>query len=133
MDDWGLYEDNNKDGQKARGKVINAYKQLMLSTGEKTQSNIIDSYFESDYYQNMAKQMDYEYAAYGDYDAYNDITDIGPMYTRDDVKVGTYLKELYVDSALKKTEKMDAENSNKDDEKKEIIEISWSKYKRVRS
>ena len=49
------------------------------------------------------------------------------------VKVGTYLKELYVDSALKKTEKMDAENSNKDDEKKEIIEISWSEYKRVRS
>jgi hypothetical protein len=60
---------------------------------EKTQSNIIDSYFESDYYQNMAKQMDYEYAAYGDYDAYNDITDIGPMYTRDDVKVGTYFDE----------------------------------------
>jgi len=41
----------------------------------------------------MAKQMDYEYAAYGDYDAYNDITDIGPMYTRDDVKVGTYFDE----------------------------------------
>ena len=49
------------------------------------------------------------------------------------VKVGTYLKELYVDSALKKTEKMDAENSNKDDEKKEFMEISWSEYKRVRS
>lgn len=49
------------------------------------------------------------------------------------VKVGTYLKELYVDSALRKTEKMDAENTNKDDEKKEIMEISWSEYKRVRS
>ena len=60
---------------------------------EKKQSEIIDSYFESDYFQNMAKQMDYEYAAYGDYDAYNDITDIGPMYTRDDVKVGTYFDE----------------------------------------
>jgi len=47
------------------------------------------------------------------------------------VKVGTYLKELYVDSALKKTEKMDAENSNNDDEKNEIMEISWSEYKRV--
>ena len=55
----------------------------------KIQSNIIDSYVESDYYQNMANQMDYEYAAYGDYDSYNDIVDIGPMYTRDDVKVGT--------------------------------------------
>lgn len=49
------------------------------------------------------------------------------------VKVGTYLKELYVDSALKKTEKMDAENSNKDDENNDIIEISWSEYKKVRS
>lgn len=47
------------------------------------------------------------------------------------VKVGTYLKELYVDSALKKTEKMDAENNNNDDEKNEIMEISWSEYKRV--
>jgi hypothetical protein len=47
------------------------------------------------------------------------------------VKVGTYLKELYVDSALRKTEKMDAENSNNDDEKNDIMEISWSEYKRV--
>jgi len=49
------------------------------------------------------------------------------------VKVGTFLKELYVDSALRKTEKMDAESTNKDDEKKEFMEISWSEYKRVRS
>lgn len=49
------------------------------------------------------------------------------------VKVGTYLKELYVDSALKKTEKMDTENSNKDDKNNEFVEISWSEYKRVRS
>jgi hypothetical protein len=49
------------------------------------------------------------------------------------VKVGTFLKELYVDSALRKTEKMDAENSNNDDEKNDIMEISWSEYKRVRS
>lgn len=48
------------------------------------------------------------------------------------VKVGTYLKELYVDSALKKTEKMDAENS-KDILNNDIMEISWSEYKRVGS
>lgn len=46
------------------------------------------------------------------------------------VKVGTYLKELYVDSALKKTEKMDAENSQ-DSVNNDIVEISWSEYKRV--
>jgi len=57
---------------------------------EKKQSDIIDNYFQSDYFQAMYKAMDYEYAAYQDYDAYNDITDIGPTYTRDDVKVGTY-------------------------------------------
>jgi hypothetical protein len=49
------------------------------------------------------------------------------------VKVGTYLKELYVDSALKKTEKMDAENSKNDEVNNDIMEISWSEYKRVRS
>lgn len=49
------------------------------------------------------------------------------------VKVGTYLKELYVDSALKKTEKMDAENSKDDEINNDIMEISWSEYKRVRS
>jgi hypothetical protein len=48
------------------------------------------------------------------------------------VKVGTYLKELYVDSALKKTEKMDAENS-KDILNNDIMEISWNEYKRVGS
>jgi len=48
------------------------------------------------------------------------------------VKVGTYLKELYIDSALKKTEKMDAENS-KDIQNNDIMEISWSEYKRVGS
>ena len=36
----------------------------------------------------------------------------------------TYLKELYVDSALKKTEKMDAENSNKDDKNGSGLEES---------
>ena len=49
MDDWGLYEDNNKGGQKARGRVVNAYKQLMLSTGEKTQEELDDMFGEKWY------------------------------------------------------------------------------------
>ena len=46
------------------------------------------------------------------------------------VKVGVYLKKLYVDSAIKKTEKMDIENSDKNNNVlNEIIEISWNEYK----
>ncbi len=51
------------------------------------------------------------------------------------VKVGTYLKELYVDSALKKAEKNDAKShdENKDQMTEEIVEISWAEYKKIRS
>ena len=47
------------------------------------------------------------------------------------VKVGTYLKELYIDSALKKTEKND-KNSNENEDSREIeeINISWSQFKK---
>lgn len=47
------------------------------------------------------------------------------------VKVGTYLKELYIDSALKKTEKND-KNSNGNEDSREIeeINISWSQFKK---
>ncbi len=45
------------------------------------------------------------------------------------VKVGTYLKELYIDSALKKTEKND-KNENEDSGEIEEINISWSQFKK---
>tara|TARA_B100001093_G_C26846489_1_gene1023030 strand:- start:3297 stop:3806 length:510 start_codon:yes stop_codon:yes gene_type:complete len=48
------------------------------------------------------------------------------------VKVGNYLKELYVDSALKKAEKLDKKNNNKEEVKSEIREISWSEYKNLK-
>ena len=47
-------------------------------------------------------------------------------------KVGKLLKELYVDSALKKTEKMDAKDkkhSKKDKSTPKPREISWHEYK----
>jgi hypothetical protein len=43
-------------------------------------------------------------------------------------KVGTILKELYVDSALKKAEKLN-KNDEEVVEKKEIHNISWKQYK----
>lgn len=48
------------------------------------------------------------------------------------VKVGAYLKELYVDSALKKEKKLDdkfKESQSQDQDSKEIINISWKEYK----
>ena len=46
-------------------------------------------------------------------------------------KVGKLLKELYVDSALKKTEKMDAKDKKHKKEKPlpKPREISWKEYK----
>ena len=52
------------------------------------------------------------------------------------VKVGAYLKELYVDSALKKEKKLDdkfkeAQSQEPDNDPKEIINISWKEYKKT--
>jgi len=47
-------------------------------------------------------------------------------------QVGTLLKKLYVDSALRKAEKLDEENSSNTVElKKPMIEISWKQYKKM--
>ena len=47
--------------------------------------------------------------------------------------VGTLLKELYVDSALKKAEKLDKEHGA-EEEKKVVVEplnVSWSSFKKI--
>jgi hypothetical protein len=48
--------------------------------------------------------------------------------------VGTLLKELYVDSALKKADKLDKEHANDSPqvEYKEPVNISWRQYKAMR-
>jgi hypothetical protein len=49
------------------------------------------------------------------------------------VRVGTLLKELYVDSALKRAENLDKEHAADSGEtpvKKDPIQISWKEYKR---
>jgi hypothetical protein len=48
-------------------------------------------------------------------------------------QVGTLLKKLYVDSALKKAEKLDAQNKSNGDEEhtKPPAQISWKQYKRM--
>jgi hypothetical protein len=45
------------------------------------------------------------------------------------VRVGKYLKELYVDSALKKTEKNDLNAAENHDSPKEARKINWEEYK----
>lgn len=46
------------------------------------------------------------------------------------VKVGTFLKELYIDSALKKTEKNDENDEDNDSLEIEEINISWREFKK---
>jgi len=47
--------------------------------------------------------------------------------------VGTLLKELYVDSALRKADKLDKENNvvNEEPIKRETLNISWKEYKEI--
>ena len=48
-------------------------------------------------------------------------------------KVGTILKEIYIDSALKKSEKINAENHQEENVKVKEINISWSQWKIMNS
>jgi hypothetical protein len=44
-------------------------------------------------------------------------------------KVGTILKEIYIDSALKKANKLNKEHEVIPDEKKEVNKVSWKQFK----
>jgi len=50
-------------------------------------------------------------------------------------QVGTLLKKLYIDSALKKAEKLDAQNqlSVNEEPTKLALQINWKQYKRMKS
>ena len=43
--------------------------------------------------------------------------------------VGTLLKELYIDSALKKADKLDEKYATKEEPVKPVLSISWKQYK----
>jgi hypothetical protein len=43
--------------------------------------------------------------------------------------VGTILKEIYIDSALKKAEKLDENNENKEEYRGPDINLSWNQFK----
>lgn len=67
-------------------------------------------------------------------DALKDIEDGNADQHEASVKVGKYLKELYVDSALKKTQKNDLKAAEEDDtDVVEPVEVSWQEYKRQMS
>ena len=45
--------------------------------------------------------------------------------------VGSILKELYVDSALKKAEKLDEKSEKKEEPKRAEIKVSWNQFKKM--
>jgi len=47
--------------------------------------------------------------------------------------VGTLLKELYIDSALKKAEKLDELSEKKTEPKKPEVKISWKQFKTMKN
>lgn len=52
--------------------------------------------------------------------------------TQGSVMVGKILKELYVDSALKRAEKLDQRSASENPPKVEGIPVSWSEWKQMR-
>ena len=48
-------------------------------------------------------------------------------------EVGTILKEMYIDSALKKAEKLDANNENKEEYRGPDIKLSWKQFKYLKN
>ena len=46
--------------------------------------------------------------------------------------VGTILKELYVDSALKKADKLDELHEKKEEPKKPVVNMSWKQFKQTK-
>lgn len=46
--------------------------------------------------------------------------------------VGTILKELYIDSALKKAEKLDEKEDPKPQPKKAEVKVTWSQFKKMK-
>ena len=47
--------------------------------------------------------------------------------------VGTILKQIYVDSALKKAEKLDELNEKTQEPKKAEVKISWNQFKKMKN
>jgi hypothetical protein len=46
--------------------------------------------------------------------------------------IGTLLKELYVDSALRKADKLDEQYNKEEDFHREVIPISWKQFKELK-
>ena len=46
--------------------------------------------------------------------------------------VGSLLKELYVDSALKKSEKLDEQSEKAPEPKRAEVKVSWSQFKKMK-
>jgi hypothetical protein len=68
--------------------ITNLFTLGLNKYSEYQRQNILEEYFETDYYENKMTGMQTEYETYGDYDAYTDYS-AGPTYTRDDLKPGT--------------------------------------------
>ena len=49
------------------------------------------------------------------------------------VLVGKILKELYIDSALKRCDNLDKEHETEKEEKKEGMKVGWKEFKKIRN
>jgi hypothetical protein len=97
-----------------------------------TECNFLFTYYTDIYNKIRKDEIDLK-ILYNAFDVLRDIEDGKIDQHEGAFAFGTLLKKIYVDSALKKAEKLNAEEKEKDPEYKgPQVEISWSQYKRMK-
>lgn len=116
-------------------EIVAEYKQNNASVadirdGSMLECNFIFSYYTDIYNRIIKEEIDIQ-LLYKFLDILQKIEEGELNQQEGSFKVGTILKEIYIDSALKKSEKLDKQNetNNIEVERKEPLNITWKSYK----
>ena len=112
-----------------KAKYVNDPEQVHLEA--MSECNFLFTYYTDIYNKIRKDEIDLK-ILYNAFDVLRDIED-GKLDQHDGAyKFGLLLKKIYVDSALKKAEKLNAQNENVEPEYKgPQVEISWSQFKKM--
>jgi hypothetical protein len=112
-----------------KAKYINDPDQLHLEA--MSECNFLFTYYTDIYNKIRKDEIDLK-ILYNAFDVLRDIED-GKIDQHDGAyKFGMLLKKIYIDSALKKAEKLDAQNAPAEPEYKgPQVEITWSQFKKI--
>lgn len=98
-----------------------------------TECNFLFTYYTDIYNKIRKDEIDLK-ILYDAFDVLRDIEDGKLDQHEGAFKFGTLLKKIYVDSALKKAEKLNAQTGEKEEEYKgPQVDVSWSQFKKLKN